>query len=160
MKLRYTGGLPYLQAQDVVWDARNGEFVLASTKSREIVARIAAHTILFISGRGIREEIFSGHLKGVGFAYSAAGITSFSWVQPTIDTGQLSMAFVDFDVVRGLTLRNRTGIFAPRYTMEMYAMTAMTLGAWASKYAELRDAEIGPVAYAQELGIEVPSATQ
>jgi hypothetical protein len=153
MKLRYLGGLPYLQQQDVVWDARNGEFLLGRPKSGEVVASIAAHSLLFISGRGVEEQIFNGHLTGLGFAYSSGGVTSFSWIRPTVNTGQLSVAFVDYDVIRGLALGNRTGLLAPRPNMETYAMLAVVLGLWASKYAELRDAEIGPVAYAQELGL-------
>lgn len=90
-------------------------------------------------------------------AYSNWFIVSMGQVavaqQPLADGGAMTVVFSSGGELRQFSVGNKSGMLTPKYPFIAYVAEIGLIGLYAEAFPLAREAEIGPVAYARELGL-------
>jgi hypothetical protein len=145
---RYLGGLPSQpHVTDIVLKADAENLWLLNKGSGSVLSRIPFATIL--AANAVSERMPLGW-------YGLAFGNIISFAQPTITTGGWIITYSQQAQVTQLAIgARRVGFFGRTQTEEFFQIATLYLNERVDSAARLAEAEMGPIAYARELGFTV-----
>lgn len=134
----------------------DGRIVFDGDRSGTRLASVKPSAVLAIAPYGTLDEVLGGRT----FGFMAGGAIVLQSVQPT-EGGAFKFVFADdLRVWRLAFVGNRTGLTDKRYGFEFYQKASWLIGQMCiSKEAEA-EWDLGPAAYAESLGFEVPDEAE